>query len=128
MPVSLSYLGIVSDIMLKNGIGLTLAILFAYRILAASALPLLTHKRLYCLFCIGLVTAFLSLSPCVEVSLKEDAFILLLFAPHLCLGLFGFMKRWKLKAIIVSEVLELLLFPIWFFIAFTVALFCEGGE
>ncbi len=128
MPVSLSYVGIVSDIMLKSGIWLTLAILFAYRILAASALPLLTHKRLYCLFCMGIVFAFLSFSPCVEGPLKEVAFILLLFAPHFCLGLFGLMKRWKLKTIIVSAVLELLLFPIWFFIAFTIALFCEGGE
>ena len=128
MPISLSYAEIVSDMMLKSGMGLTLVILFSFRILAASVLPLLAHKLLYCLFCILLVATFLSCSPCVEASFKERAFIFLLFAPNLCLGLVGLMKRWKLKTIIVSAIMELLLFPIWFFIAFSVALCCEGGE
>ena len=130
MPIDLSYIGIVNDIVLKGGIGLVLIAIVAYRLLAASALPFLAHKSLYCFFCFVIVAAFLSLSPCVEKDSIIEAIILilLLFAPCLCFGFIGLLRKWNLKRIIVFATLELVLFPLWFFIVFTAALFLDGGE
>lgn len=127
MPIDLSYTGIVNDIMARSGVGLTLIVIIVYRLLAASVLPRLAHKSLYCVFCLVVVGSFLSLS--VYRNFRWSLmFVLSLFAPCLCLGLICILKQWSLCKAILFAMLEILLFPLWFFIVFTIALLIEGGE
>lgn len=128
MPIDLSCTGIVNDIMVRSGVGLTLILIIVYRLLAVSVLPCLAHKSLYCIFYLAVVGLFLCLSPYIEISLGVLIFVLSLFAPCLCLGLVCILKKWNLGKTISFAMLEILLFPLWIFIVFTITLLIEGGE
>ncbi len=128
MPIDLSYTGIVSDIMIKSGVGLTLIVIVVYRLLAVSVLPCLAHKCLYCAFCLAAIGSLVGLAPHIGISLEYLIFLLLLFAPSACSGFFVLLKKCKLGKTILFAVLEILLFPVWFFVVFTIVLIIEGGE
>lgn len=128
MPIDLSYTGIVSDIMIRSGIGLTLIVVIVYRLLAVSALPCLAYKSLYCAFCLAAFGSFACLAPHIGIALGDLIFLLLLFAPSICSGFFVLLKKWSLGKTISFAILEILLFPVWFFVVFTIALIIEGGD
>ena len=128
MPIDLSYTGIVNDIMIRSGAGLALIVIIIFRLLAASVLPCLAHKSMYCIFYLAVVGSFLCISPYIEVSVGVLIFVFSLFAPCLCLGLICILKKWNLGKTILVALLEILLFPFWSFIVFMIALLIEGGE
>ena len=114
--------------MVRSGVGLTLILIIVYRLLAVSVLPCLAHKSLYCIFNLAVVGLLLGLSPHIEISIGVLIFVLSLFAPCLCLGLVCILKKWNLGKTISFAMLEILLFPLWVFIVFTITLLIEGGE
>ena len=128
MPIDLSFAGIVKDIMVRSGVGLALIVLIAYRLFAVSLLPCLMRNYLYSVFYLVVVVSFSFLSPCIENFIEVLIFALLLFVPDLSVGIVGLLKKWNFKKTIFFATLEILLFPLWFLIVFTIALLIEGSE
>ena len=127
MPIDLSYTGIVRDIMINSGVGLTLIVIIVYRLLAISVLPCLTHKSLYCVTCLTAVVSFVCLTPYIRFYLEDLIVLVLLLAPSTCLGFFVLSKKWNLGKTISFALLEILLFPVWFFVVFNITLIIEAG-
>ena len=90
MPMDLSFAGIVNDIMLRSGVGVTLLAIILYRLIAVSVLPCLVHKSVYCIFCLSAVGLFLYLSPCVKFSIGVLILVFSFFRPIFVLDLFVF--------------------------------------
>lgn len=130
MPVDLSYKGMFVDIFLQGGIVFAYLALVAYRIMAASLFPRINDKILYWLFCMltfvgGALTLPLTLRG--SVTLGDFAcgvlVLIILSAPCIIIGTVGILLRWRWRAVLLSCILEILLFPIWFFLLFTVCLY-----
>lgn len=128
MPMDLSFAGIVNDIMLRSGVGVTLLAIILYRLIAVSVLPCLVHKGVYCIFCLSAVGLFLYLSPCVEFSIGVLILVFSFFSPYFCLGFIRLLNKWSLGKVISVSIFEIILSPLWFFIILTIALLVEGGE
>ena len=89
----------------------------------------LTLSRCFCIIdYLVVVVSFSFLSPCIENFIEVLIFALLLFVPDLSVGIVGLLKKWNFKKTIFFAILEILLFPLWFLIVFTIALLIEGSE
>ena len=105
MPVDLGYSTVFLDVFLR-AFALAYLVLFVYRMLAATAFPRLCNKWL-----VGVVF-----------------FFLLWFVPSFVLGAVEMGRRWRWPFVLLSCVLETLLFPLWFDLVFLLSLFLEGGD
>ena len=132
MPVDLSYNGMFVDVFLCGGIVFAYLALAAYRIAAASLFPRINDKIFYWLFCLmTFVVASLLLPLTLRGGITIDDFVhgvlvlIILSAPCIILGTVGILLRWRWRAVLLSCILEILLFPIWFFVLFMVCLFFD---
>ena len=128
MPVDLGYSKVFLDIFLR-GFALAYLALFVYRMMAATAFPRLCNKWAYWLLCLSIIGVY-SLLPvvCESFSVGVMVFFLLLFAPSFILGAIEMGRRWRWPFVLLSCVLETLLFPLWFVLVFLLSLFLEGGD
>ena len=89
------------------------------------------HRRegAYWLLCLSIVGVY-SLLPvvCESFSVVVVIFFLLLFAPSFILGAIEMGRRWRWPFVLLSCVLETLLFQLWFDLVFLLSLFLEGGD
>ena len=130
MPVDLSYKGMFVDIFLQGGIVFAYLALVAYRIMAASLFPRINDKIFYWLFCmLTFVGGALTLPLTLRGGVTFGDFacgvlvLIILSVPCIILGTVGILLRWRWRAVLLSCILEVLLFPIWFFLLFTVCLY-----
>lgn len=133
MPVSLDYCGICFDIFLWGGVVFLYLAISVYRLLAASALPCLARRRFcwpfYLMVFIVLPVAGLLLLPALKGESSGAVFFyFVMLAPCIFLGALGMSQRWRLRSVLISCVLEALLFPVWFYLVFLMALAIEGGD
>ena len=128
MPVDLGYSKVFLDIFLR-GFALAYLVLFVYRMMAATVFPRLCNKGAYWLLCLSIVGVY-SLLPvvCESFSVGVMVFFLLLFAPSFILGAIEMGRRWRWPLVLLSCVLETLLFPLWFDLVFLLSLLWEGGD
>ena len=128
MPVDLGYSKVFLDVFLR-GFALAYLALFVYRMMAATVFPRLCNKWAYWLLCLSIVGVY-SLLPvvCESFSVGVMVFFLLLFAPSFILGAVEMARRWRWPFVLLSCVLETLLFPLWFDLVFLLSLFLEGGD
>lgn len=128
MPVDLGYSKVFLDIFLR-GFALAYLALFVYRMMAAAVFPRLCNKWVYWLLRLSIVGVY-SLLPvvCESFSVVVVIFFLLLFAPSFILGAIEMGRRWRWPFVLLSCVLETLLFPLWFDLVFLLSLFLEGGD
>ena len=128
MPVDLGYGKVFFDIFLR-GFALAYLVLFVYRMMAAAVFPRLCNKWAYWLLCLSIVGVY-SLLPvvCECFSVAVVIFFLLWFAPSFILGAIEMGRRWRWPFVLLSCVLETLLFPLWFVLVFLLSLFLEGGD
>ena len=129
MPVDLGYSKVFLDIFLR-GFALAYLALFVYRIMAATVFPRLCNKGAYWLLCLSIVGVYSLLQVVSErfFSVAVVIVILLLFAPSFILGAIEMGRRWRWPLVLLSCVLETLLFPLWFDLVFLLSLFLEGGD
>ena len=128
MPIDLGYSKVFCDIFLR-GFALAYLFHFVYRIMAASRFPCLCGKRFYWCFCLLIFMTYSCLSAmCEEFSVCAEVFFLLLFAPSFILGAIEMARRWRWPFVLLSCVLETLLFPVVFVVVFLLALILEGGD
>ena len=128
MPVDLGYSKVFLDIFLR-GFALAYLALFVYRIMAATVFPRLCNKWAYWLLCLSIVGVYSLLQAvCESFSVVVVIFFLLLFAPSFILGAIEMGRRWRWPFVLLSCVLETLLFPLWFDLVFLLSLFLEGGD
>ena len=130
MPVDLSYKGMFVDVFLCGGIVFAYLALAAYRIMAVSLFPRHNNKISYWLFCLMIILAASVLLPVVlrgEVAFGDFVAgllaLIILSAPCIILDTVGILLRWRWRAVLFSCILEILLFPIWFFLVFMICLF-----
>ena len=130
MPVDLSYIGMLVDIFMRGGIVFAYLALVAYRIVAASLFPRINDKIFYWLFCMmTFVAASLALSLTLRGSVTFGGFVcgvlvlIILSVPCIILGTVGILLKWRWRAVLFSCILEILLFPIWFFLLFMFCLY-----
>ena len=128
MPVDLGYSKVFLDVFLR-GFALAYLALFVYRMMAATVFPRLCNKWAYWLLCLSIVGVY-SLLPvvCGSFSVGVMVFFLLLFASSFILGAIEMGRRWRWPFVLLSCVLETLLFPLWFDLVFLLSLFLEGGD
>ena len=128
MPVDLGYSKVFFVIFLR-GFALAYLALFVYRMMAATVFPRLCNKWAYWLLCMSIVVAYSLLQAvCESFSVVVVIFFLLLFAPSFILGAIEMGRRWRWPFVLLSCVLETLLFPLWFVLVFLLSLFSEGGD
>ena len=128
MPVDLGYSKVFLDIFLR-GFALAYLVLFVYRMMAATVFPRLCNKWAYWLLCHSIVGVYSLLQAvCESFSVVVVIFFLLLFAPSFILGAIEMGRRWRWPFVLLSCVLETLLFPLWFDLVFLLSLFLEGGD
>ena len=128
MPVDLGYSKVFLDIFLR-GFALAYLALFVYRMMAAAVFPRLCNKWAYWLLCLSIVGVYSLLQAvCESFSVVVVIFFLLLFAPSFILGAIEMGRRWRWPFVLLSCVLETLLFPLWFDLVFLLSLFLEGGD
>ena len=128
MPVDLDYSKVFFDIFLR-GFALAYLALFVYRMMAATVFPRLCNKWFYWLLCLSIVGVYSLLQAvCESFSVVVVIFFLLLFAPSFILGAIEMGRRWRWPFVLLSCVLETLLFPLWFDLVFLLSLFLEGGD
>lgn len=128
MPVDLGYSKVFLDIFLR-GFALAYLALFVYRMMAATVFPRLCNKWFYWLLCLSIVGVYSLLQAvCESFSVVVVIFFLLLFAPSFILGAIEMVRRWRWPFVLLSCVLETLLFPLWFDLVFLLSLFLEGGD
>ena len=128
MPVDLGYSKVFLDIFLR-GFALAYLVLFVYRMMAATAFPRLCNKWAYWLLCLSIVGVY-SLLPvvCGSFSVGVMVFFLLLFASSFILGAIEMGRRWRWPFVLLSCVLETLLFPVVLVVVFLLAITLEGGD
>ena len=128
MPVDLGYSTVFLDVFLR-GFALAYLVLFVYRMMAATVFPRLCNKWAYWLLCLSIVGVYSLLQAvCESFSVVVVIFFLLLFAPSFILGAIEMGRRWRWPFVLLSCVLETLLFPLWFDLVFLLSLFLEGGD
>lgn len=128
MPVDLGYSKVFLDVFLR-GFALAYLALFVYRMMAATVFPRLCNKWAYWLLCHSIVGVYSLLQAvCESFSVVVVIFFLLLFAPSFILGAIEMGRRWRWPFVLLSCVLETLLFPLWFDLVFLLSLFLEGGD
>ena len=128
MPVDIGYSKVFLDIFLR-GFALAYLALFVYRMMAATVFPRLCNKWFYWLLCLSIVGMYPLLQVvCESFSVGVVIVILLLFAPSFILGAIEMGRRWRWPLVLLSCVLETLLFPLWFDLVFLLSLFLEGGD
>ena len=130
MPVDLSYKGMFVDIFLCGGIVFAYLALVVYRIMAASLFPRLNNKTCYWLFSLMTIIAVSILLPpalrggvAVDDSVRGALALVVLSVPCIVLGTVGILLKWRWRAVLFSCILEILLFPIWFFLLFMLCLY-----
>ena len=134
MPVSLGYDDVFADILIEGGLIFFFLLPFAYRLLAASALPRLRNAWLYTLLCLSLVVVMGQMSKIFsdETQIREKLlallFLVVLMLPSFVVGFLGLARKWRWQSVLISCVIELLAFPFWFVTVFLVALELEGGD
>ena len=128
MPVDLGYSKVFLDIFLR-GFALAYLALFVHRMMAATVFPRLCNKWAYWLLCLSIVGVY-SLLPvvCESFSVGVMVFFLLLFAPSFILGAVEMARRWRWPFVLLSCVLETLLFPVVLVVVFLLAITLEGGD
>ena len=128
MPVDLGYSKVFLDVFLR-AFALAYLVLFAYRMIAATVFPRLCNKWAYWLLCLSIVGVYSLLQAvCESFSVVVVIFFLLLFAPSFILGAIEMGRRWRWPFVLLSCVLETLLFPLWFDLVFLLSLFLECGD
>lgn len=128
MPVDLDYGKVFCDIFLR-GFALAYLVHFVYRIMAASRFPCLCGKRFYWCSCLLIFMTYSCLSAIREgFSVGVEVVFLLLFAPSFILGAIETARRWRWPFVLLSCVLETLMFPVVFVVVFLLALALEGGD
>ena len=128
MPVDLDYSTVFLDLFLR-GFALAYLALFVYRMMAATVFPRLCNKWAYWLLCLSIVGVYSLLQAlCESFSVVVVIFFLLMFAPSFILGAIEMGRRWRWPFVLLSCVLETLLFPLWFVLVFLLSLFLEGGD
>ena len=135
MPVDLSYKGMFVDIFLCGGIVFAYLALVVYRIMAASLFPRLNNKTCYWLFSLMTILAVSRLLPlalrggvAVDESVRGALALVVLCVPCIILGTVGIVLRWRWRTVLFSCISEILLFPVWFFLLFTVCLFFDCSD
>ena len=134
MPVDLSYKGMFVGVFLCGSIVFAYLALTAYRVMAASLFPRLCNKRCYWVFCLMIVIVLpLSLALChgrASLASFVDGVLafMIMSVPCIVLGTVGIVLRWHWRVVLLSCVLEILLFPVWFFLVFMVLLFFDGSD
>ena len=128
MPVDLGYSKVFLDVFLR-AFALAYLVLFVYRMMVATVFPRLCNKWAYWLLCHSIVGVYSLLQAvCESFSVVVVIFFLLLFAPSFILGAIEMGRRWRWPFVLLSCVLETLLFPLWFDLVFLLSLFLEGGD
>jgi len=128
MPVDLGYSKVFLDIFLR-GFALAYLALFVYRIMAATVFPRLCNKWAYWLLCLSIVVVYSLLQAvCESFSVIVVIFFLLLFASSFILGAIEMARRWRWPFVLLSCVLETLLFPVVLVVVFLLAITLEGGD
>ena len=128
MPVDIGYSKVFLDVFLR-GFALAYLALFVYRMMAATVFPRLCNKWAYWLLCLSIVGVYSLLQAVCECfSVAVVIFFLLWFAPSFILGAIEMARRWRWPFVLLSCVLETLLFPLWFVLVFLLSLFLEGGD
>ena len=128
MPVDLGYSKVFLDIFLR-GFALAYLALFVYRMMAATVFPRLCNKWAYWLLCLSIVGVYSLLQVvCESFSVVVVIFFLLLFAPSFILGAIEMGRRWRWPFVLLSCVLETLLFPVVLVVVFLLAITLEGGD
>ena len=128
MPVDFGYSKIFCDVFLRV-FALAYLVLFVCRILAATVFPRFCDKRFYWLVCLLIYTVYFLLSIIGgQFSIGVAGSFLLLFAPSFILGAIEMARRWRWHLVLLSCVLETLLFPMVFVVVFCLGLLLEGGD
>ena len=128
MPVDLGYSKVFLDIFLR-GFALAYLALFVYRMMAATVFPRLCNKWAYWLLCLSIVGVYSLLQAlCESFSVVVVIFFLLLFASSFILGAIEMGRRWRWPFVLLSCVLETLLFPVVLVLVFLLAITLEGGD
>ena len=129
MPVDLGYSKVFLDIFLR-GFALAYLVLFVYRMMAAAVFPRLCNKWAYWLLCLSIIGVYSFLQAVCGrfFSVGVVFFFLLWFVPSFVLGAIEMGRRWRWHFVLLSCVLETLLFPLWFVLVFLLSLFLEGGD
>ena len=118
-----------ADIFIKGGVIVPLLLILLYRVLAVSFSPRFSSNWAYWLFCLSIVLIYMFISPFDESDKGGLAlFFLILFIPYIVIGKIEIHHKWHWPARLISCILELLTFPVWFFLVFNVALMIEGGD
>ena len=129
MLVDLGYSKVFLDVFLR-AFALAYLVLFVYRMMAATVFPRLCNKWAYWPLCLSIIGVYSLLQVVSErfFSVAVVIVILLLFAPSFILGAIEMGRRWRWPLVLLSCVLETLLFPLWFDLVFLLSLFLEGGD
>ena len=129
MPVDLGYSKVFLDIFLR-GFALAYLALFVYRMMAATVFPRLCNKWFYWLLCLSIIGVYSFLQAICGrfFSVAVVIVILLLFAPSFILGAIEMARRWRWPFVLLSCVLETLLFPVVLVVVFLLAITLEGGD
>ncbi len=129
MPVDLGYSKVFLDVFLRT-FALAYLVLFVYRMVAATVFPSLCNKWAYWPLCLSIIGVYSLLQAVSErfFSVAVVIVILLWFAPSFILGAIEMGRRWRWPFVLLSCVLETLLFPLWFVLVFLLSLFLEGGD
>ena len=132
MPIDLSYSGIFKEIFSYNFVFVFLG-LFAYRLLAASCVPRLCDRKCYLPFFFFLIAGMPLLIFCSAkcfapydvkfVTYFEGLILgLIIMLPWLIVSAIELHKRCRWRIVLLSFVLELLAFPVIFFVLFALCL------
>ena len=128
MPVDLGYSKVFLDVFLR-AFALAYLVLFVYRMMVATVFPRLCNKWAYWLLCHSIVGVYSLLQAvCESFSVVVVIFFLLLFAPSFILGAIEMGRRWRWPFVLLSCVLETLLFPVVLVLVFLLAITLEGGD
>lgn len=134
MPIDLSYSGIFKDVFMSNFMFVFVFLgLFVYRLLAVSCFPRLCDWKCYLSFfaflMVGMPLLFFACAKCfvshdVRFGSYFEGLISLLFFlwPWLIVSAIELHKRCRWRTVLLSFVLELLAFPVIFFVLFALCL------
>ena len=129
MLVDLGYSKVFLDVFLR-AFALAYLALFVYRMMAATVFPRLCNKWFYWLLCLSIIGVYSFLQAVCGrfFSVGVVFFFLLWFAPSFILGAIEMGRRWRWPFVLLSCVLETLLFPVVLVVVFLLAITLEGGD
>ncbi len=128
MPVNLSYSAVFVNIFLGLGIAFAYLLLFGYRLLAISFCFRLREWRRYCLFVFFMIVLVRFFPSFHHISLVENVYLIILFLPSIVVGGFEMARQCRWQVVLISCIIETLLFPVWFDMCFLFSLFFEEAE